>query len=161
MSRVPGSRLLLHAKPGSHRDRVRETFRAAGVDPDRIEFVPSRPFAEYLAPYNQIDLALDPFPYGGGTTTLDGLWMGVPIVTLAGKTAVGRGGVSIMTNLGLPEFIATTRAEYVNLAASMAGDIAKLDHLRQSMRSRLRQSPLTDAVRFTLNLEQLYRQMTG
>ena len=71
------------------------------------------PLPEYYAQYEQIDIALDPFPYAGGTTTCDALWMGVPVVTLAGKTAVGRGGLSILSNIGLPELVGHTEDEYV------------------------------------------------
>ena len=103
---VPGSRLLLHAHAGSHRDRVRGFLAEQGISAERLAFVDFLPTAEYFGVYQRIDVALDPFPYGGGTTTCDALWMGVPVVSLAGQTAVGRGGVSILSNLGLPELVA-------------------------------------------------------
>ncbi|CAN5404496.1 tetratricopeptide repeat protein [soil metagenome] len=159
LRRVPQARLALHAKPGSHRARVRETFRKSGVDPDRIEFASSRPFAEYMAAYSHIDLALDPFPYGGGTTTFDGLWMGVPLVTLRGRTAVGRGGVSILSNLGLTDLIADSPAEYVAIAIREASDLARLNERRQTMRPMLQSSILTDAPRWTRELEAIYQQI--
>ena len=96
---VPESRLLLHARAGSHRDRVRAFLAEQGISAERVEFVDFLPTAEYFGVYRQIDVALDPFPYGGGTTTCDALWMGVPVVSLAGQTAVGRGGLSILSNL--------------------------------------------------------------
>jgi len=156
---VPGSRLLLHAKAGSHRDRVRNTFRDAGVDPERVEFVPSRPFADYLSGYGQLDLALDPFPYGGGTTTFDGLWMGVPVVTLRGRTAVGRSGVSILSNLKLKELIAESPEEYVRIAVREAGDLSRLNDRRLGMRQRLRSSICTNGPRWTRQLEAIYQQI--
>ena len=79
------------------------------------------PFHQYLERYHELDLCLDPFPYNGGTTTLDALWMGVPVITLAGRTAVGRGGVSILSNLGLTELIARTPEQYVAIAIALAG----------------------------------------
>jgi predicted O-linked N-acetylglucosamine transferase (SPINDLY family) len=156
---LPNGRFSLHTKPGSHRNRVRETFRTAGVDPSRVEFAPSRSFAEYLAAYSNIDLALDPFPYGGGTTTFDGLWMGVPLVTLRGRTAVGRGGVSILSNLGLTDLIADSPAEYVAIAVREASDLARLNERRLAMRTILRSSILTDAPRWTRQLETIYQQI--
>ena len=102
---VPGSRLLLHAHAGSHRDRVRACLAGQGVAAERVEFVDFQPMAEYFDVYRRIDVALDPFPYVGGTTTCDALWMGVPVVSLAGQTAVGRGGLSILSNVGLPELV--------------------------------------------------------
>ena len=158
---VPRSRLLLHAREGSHRNRVRDTFSAARVAGDRIDFVATQPFADYLATYHRIDLALDPFPYGGGTTTLDGLWMGVPVVTLKGETAVGRGGVSILSNLQLHDQIAASTDNYMRVAIDMARNVERLNALRLSLRDRLRQSPLTNAPRFTRQLEKLYMQMVA
>ena len=117
---VPGSRLLLHAHAGSHRDRVRAFLAEQGISAERVAFVDFLPTAEYFGVYQQIDVALDPFPYGGGTTTCDALWMGVPVVSLAGQTAVGRGGLSILSNLGLPELVAHDSEQYVRIAAELA-----------------------------------------
>jgi len=159
LHQVPRSRLIIHAYPGSHRDALAEQFAGNGVSPDRIEFVGRQSAAEYLNNYHRIDIALDPFPWGGGITSLDGLWMGVPMVTLAGNTAVGRGGKSILTNLGLPQLIAQTPGEYLRIAADLAGDLPRLGELRRTMRSRMRASPLMNAPRFVHNLEAAYRQM--
>jgi protein O-GlcNAc transferase len=156
---VPGSRLLIHAQEGTHRDRVRIFFSHAGVDPDRVQFVKGMPLLDYLHLHNLIDIALDPFPYAGGTTTLDALWMGVPVVTLAGRTAVGRGGVSILSNVGLPELIARTPDEYVDIAALLAADQARLVALRGGLRPCLRASPVMNAAGFARDLEAAYREM--
>ena len=114
---------------------------------------------EHMARYNNIDIALDPFPYNGTTTTLDALWMGVPVITLAGASHVGRVGVSQMSNLGLQELIAKNQNDYVNIAVELAGNIEKLSALRAGMRERMLASPLMNVQRFTRNLEQGYEQM--
>ena len=100
MAGAPQARLILLAPPGAHRDRV---IKQLGVDARRISFVAYQPRPQYLATYQQIDLCLDTFPYNGHTTSLDSLWMGVPMVTLAGQTIVGRAGESYLYHLGLME----------------------------------------------------------
>jgi predicted O-linked N-acetylglucosamine transferase (SPINDLY family) len=156
---IPGARLLLHAHNGSHRDRVRDIFRLEGVSPERVAFVSLLPTADYFRTYERIDVALDPFPYGGGTTTCDALWMGVPVVSLAGQTAVGRGGVSILSNVGLPELVAQTPEQYVRIAVELAQDLSRLSELRATLRDRMQASPLMNAPRFTRNVEAAYREM--
>jgi predicted O-linked N-acetylglucosamine transferase (SPINDLY family) len=126
---------------------------------DRGAFVETTSFENYLAHYGQIDIALDPFPYCGGTTTCDALYMGVPVITLAGKTAVGRGGVSILNQVGLQELIATSPEQYAQIAASLAGDTAKLAKLRRELRGRMTSSPLCDAAAFTRDFEAKLRWM--
>src|SRR5262249_8496455 len=84
VAQVPGSRIIIHCKSGTHRQRIREVFADQQVDPGRLELTASLPLRDYLALYNRIDVILDPFPYHGGTTSCDGLWMGVPMVSLAG-----------------------------------------------------------------------------
>jgi predicted O-linked N-acetylglucosamine transferase (SPINDLY family) len=109
--------------------------------------------------YNSIDIGLDPFPYNGTTTTCDALWMGVPVITLAGVSHVGRVGVSQMSNLGLQELIAKDTNDYVEKAAELANDVPRLTALRGGLRERVRTSPLMDAPRFTKNLEAAYHNM--
>jgi predicted O-linked N-acetylglucosamine transferase (SPINDLY family) len=104
-----------------------------------------------------VDLCLDPFPYNGVTTTCDALWMGVPVLTLAGRTCVQRQGCSILRNVGLDELVAETSAAYEQLAVRLAGDLPRLAGLRAGLRQRLERSPLMDAVRFTRHLEDAYR----
>jgi predicted O-linked N-acetylglucosamine transferase (SPINDLY family) len=159
MQRVPGSRLVIHARPGSHRDRVRDFFTRQNIAPDRLTFADKLPLREYLRIYDEIDVALDPFPYGGGTTTCDALWMGVPVVSLAGQTAVSRGGLSILSNLGLAELVAADVGRYVEIASGLACDLSRLAHLRGTLRNRMLRSPLMDAPRFARNIETAYRQM--
>jgi predicted O-linked N-acetylglucosamine transferase (SPINDLY family) len=159
LTKVSGSRLLLHAAPGSHRDRVRKFFAEGNVDPERITFAGFSLPAQYFERYHQIDICLDPFPYGGGTTTCDALWMGVPVVSLAGKTAVGRVGLTILSNIGLPELAAQTPEEYGRIAAELADDKSRLASLRAGLRDRMLGSPLMDASRFARNVENAFRAM--
>jgi predicted O-linked N-acetylglucosamine transferase (SPINDLY family) len=156
---MPESRLLLHAHPGSHRDRVREFFAGQGVAPDRVTFVGRVPWEAYFRTYEQVHVALDPFPYGGGTTTCDALWMGVPVVSLAGQTSVGRGGLSILSNVGLPDLVAKDAQQYTRIAIELAGDLPRLRQLRATLRDRLRHSPLMNAPRFARHVEAAYRTM--
>jgi protein O-GlcNAc transferase len=156
---VPDSQLILHAREGGHRERVRRLLAECGVAAERVSFAGFVATEQYFQRYCQVDIALDPFPYAGGTTTLDALWMGVAVVTLRGRTAVGRGGVSILSNLKLPELIATTHEQYVQIAGELAADLPRMAALRQSLRQRMRESPLTDATRFARNVETAYRQM--
>jgi predicted O-linked N-acetylglucosamine transferase (SPINDLY family) len=157
LAQVAGSRLLLHAGEGSHRQRVREFFAAQNVASERIEFLSKVTFGEYLAAHNTIDIALDPFPYTGGTTTCDALWMGCPVVTLAGRSAVQRGGVSLLSNAILSELIASSEAEYVERAVQLAKELPTLAKLRLTMRDRLISSPLLDAPTFARDFEAAFR----
>jgi predicted O-linked N-acetylglucosamine transferase (SPINDLY family) len=156
---VPQSRLIIHSAPGIHVNAVRERFVAKGISPDRLEFVGKQPWAQYVATYSRIDIALDPFPWSGGVTTCDALWMGVPVVSLVGRTSVGRGGKSILTNIGMSELIAQTPEQYVHIAAALAGNLPRLAELRGILRQRMQASPLLDAPRFARNMEAAYRQM--
>ena len=159
MQSVPNSRLIIYAISGSHRDRTRDFFNTLAIDPSRIEFVDSQPMREYLQTYNRIDISLDPFPYVGGTTTCDSLWMGVPVVTFSGRTAISRGGVSILSNIGLPEFIARTPDQYIQIAVDLAGNPSRRAELRRTMRDRMQSSRLMNASAFVADLENAYRQM--
>jgi predicted O-linked N-acetylglucosamine transferase (SPINDLY family) len=156
---LPGSRLILHARPGTHRERVLRFLAEEGVDSGRVEFAGLTRTPQYFERYSQIDIGLDPFPYAGGTTTCDALWMGVPVVSLAGKTAVGRGGLSILSNIGLPELVAQTPVEYIGICKDLAADWPRLGSLRAGLRQRLLGSPLMNAARFVRNVEAAYRMM--
>jgi len=104
-------------------------------------------------------MVLDTFPYNGHTTSLDSLWMGVPVVTLVGQTVVGRAGLSQLMNLGLPELIAETPQQFVDVAVRLAGDLPRLAELRATLRGRMEGSPLMDAPRFAKNVEAVYRDV--
>ena len=159
LAAVPDSRLLLLAPQGEARRHIVSQFERAKIAPTRLEFIDRRPRAEYLKLYHRIDLGLDTLPYNGHTTTFDALWMGVPIVTLSGRTAVGRAGKSLLSNVGLPELAAQTEQEYVDIAVKWAGDWPGLAKLRGTLRERMEHSPLMDAKRFVRNVETVYRNV--
>ncbi len=156
---LPAATLLLLAPAGRHRQRLLQRLLAHGIEPGRVEFVGFRPRAEYLQTYRRIDVGLDTFPYNGHTTSLDALWMGVPVVTLVGQTCVGRAGLSQLAQLGLEGLAAATQAEFVAAASALAGDLPRLAGLRQSLRSRLQGSALMDGARFARQIEAAYREI--
>lgn len=159
MASVPNSRIVIHSPPGSHRDRVVKILNDATVKAEQVRFVDFLPTDKYLAEYAQIDIALDPFPFGGGTTTFDALWMGVPVVTLAGKIPVGRGGATILTHLKRPGWVATDEQTYVQIARDLAADFTALAHLRSGLRPQLASSPLIDAKKFARDMETVLRRI--
>ncbi len=159
LAAVPNSRLLLMAPQGSARARVCSVFEEGGVNIDRVELVDRCGRLDYLRRYREIDICLDTFPSNGHTTSLDALWMGVPTVTLAGDTVVGRAGVCQALNLGLPELIAHTQEEYVQIASSLAANVEHLNELRRTLRERMKRSPLMDGPRFAHNVESVYRDV--
>ena len=132
---------------------------AQGVAAGRIAFVGKMPLPGYFEKFQQIDIALDPFPYPGGTTSCDGLWMGVPVVTFSRDTAVSSNGVSILSNIGLPELIARSIDQYVEIATDLARDPQRLGELRSSLRARMLASPLMDAPCFVRDVEAAYRKI--
>jgi predicted O-linked N-acetylglucosamine transferase (SPINDLY family) len=156
---IPDSRLLLLCPEGSHRQRTRDFFQARGIDPGRIRFSPFLAHREYFELYHQIDLCLDTLPYNGHSTSLDALWMGVPVVTLVGKTVVGRAGLSQLMNLKLPELITYTPEQFVATATDLARDLPRLQALRGGLRERMERSPLMDAGGFTCGIEAAFREM--
>jgi protein O-GlcNAc transferase len=154
LAAVPGSKMGLLAQPGSCRDRVR-----AALGADRVMFVPFQSRPDYLNMYRGIDLALDTFPYNGHTTSLDGLWMGVPTVTFVGRTVVGRAGWSQLSNLGLTELAAADVDGFIDTAVRLAADLPRLTTIRTGLRERMRRSPLTDTAGFARGVESAYRDM--
>lgn len=154
---VDGSRLLLLAAEGPHRQRSLDLLEKAGVGPERVVFAGKQPRPRYLELYHQIDIGLDTFPYNGQTTTLDAFWLGVPVITIVGRTAVARSGASLLRNVGLPELVADAPDQFVRIAVELASDLPRLGHLRATLRERLRNSPLMDAPRFARSVEAAYR----
>lgn len=160
--RVPDSRLILVAKGG--RDSamigyVEEQFERHGVSPERLDVRGYSPQTEYLASHNEADLCLDPFPFNGGTTAYDAVWMGVPFVTLPGDMLVSRMGKAILDNVGLSELVAADADTYVDLAVALAQDRERLKTLRMGLREKMRSSPLMDAPRMARSLEGAFRGM--
>jgi predicted O-linked N-acetylglucosamine transferase (SPINDLY family) len=129
----------------------------AGTDPERISIVaPTPSHQEHMKAYAEVDIALDTYPYHGTTTTLDALWMGVPVITLVGDRHVSRVGFSILGGLGLTELVAHSPQDYVAAAVRLAADPARLQQFRRTIRPKLAASPLTDSKRFCGQLEELY-----
>jgi protein O-GlcNAc transferase len=162
LRRLPSARLVLKFKGWNDTSltlRYTEMFAGHRVEPGRVEFFGHSPHAELLAEYGRIDLALDPFPYSGGLTTCEALWMGVPVVTLPGETFAGRHSLSHLSNVGLTETIARDLADYEELAVSWSCDTQRLAALRASLRERMLVSPLCDGKRFADNLAMLLRAM--
>jgi predicted O-linked N-acetylglucosamine transferase (SPINDLY family) len=160
LARVAGSRLLLIANGlASVPDQYEARFVHHGIARERFRVLGSKPFREYLDLHGEADVMLDTFPYTGGTTTCHALWMGVPVVTLVGDTATSRGGASLLHAVGLAELVAQSPAQYVDMAAGLASDPARLAALRAGLRERMLGSALMDAQRFTRNLESAYRAM--
>jgi len=156
---VTDSRLVLLAGAGSHRRRTLETLAGQGIEGDRVEFVEFRPRREYLESYHRLDIVLDTAPYNGHATSLDALWMGVPVVSLAGNAAVSRAGLSQLSNLGLPELAARSEEHYVRIAVDLARDVSRLAALRSTLRHRMQNSVLMDASHFARQVERAYREM--
>ncbi|MCE9620017.1 MAG: tetratricopeptide repeat protein [Planctomycetes bacterium] len=163
LGQVAGSRLILKYQgldSAYMTELLRGQFAAHSVSPERLDILgKDLGQFEHMQRYNAVDIGLDPFPYNGTTTTLDALWMGVPVVVLAGCNHAGRVGVSQMGNLGLQELVAKDGDDYVGLAVALANDAPRLAALRSGMRDRMIASPLMDVPRFTRHLEEAFRSM--
>lgn len=147
MQRVPNSRLVLKAadlEESSQRDRVTALFARNGIESSRLIFHGLTSWFDHLDRYKEIDFALDPFPMGGGVTTLDALWMGIPVLCLRGNTLGQRITSAIMTAIGLPEWVTQSSTDYVEQAVRLANDPTTLTHLRRSLRMRMAVSPLAN-----------------
>ena len=161
MERVPGSRLLLEIAgldSAKYRADVEARLANAGMSLDRVMLELRKPENQFKL-YNKIDIALDPFPCNGGTTSMDTLWMGVPFVTLEGRHFVSRMGVTILNNAGMPELIARDINEYVEKAVALAMDIPRLSALRDGLQARVKKSPLMNQQNFAASVDDAYRQM--
>lgn len=162
LAAVPQSSLFIKASPladAAIRTRWESAFARHGIGAERLRLSGRLGFTDHLAAYNAVDLALDPFPYNGTATSLEGLWMGVPFVTLAGTTHVARVGASLLKALDLGELIAEDEASYLAIAAGLAERPDVLATLRSGMRERLRASPIGNAQAFTRAMEAAYRDM--
>ncbi|MCG8373750.1 MAG: tetratricopeptide repeat protein [Balneolales bacterium] len=153
---LPGSRLMLkssHLNDEHTIERFKTQFLAHGVSERALIFEGSSEIYEYLQCYSKIDIGLDPFPHNGGTTSHDMLWMGVPMITMEGDRYVSRFGVSILNNLGYPEWIALNEDEYIQKAMDLASDVRLLNNIRSGLRQEMEISPLCDGIEFTSNFE--------
>lgn len=161
LKETPGARLLLKSYPDDViGQRFRTLFETEGVDPERVEFLHMTDSRfEHLRLYNRMDIALDPYPYNGTTTTCEALWMGVPVVTLCGDRHVARVGASLLTRMGLEDWITHDEETYIAEAVRRAGDPAGLAELRGTLRERMRRSPLCDAEGFARDIEAAFHEM--
>jgi protein O-GlcNAc transferase len=160
LERLPQSRLVLVGVPsGSTRARVLEPFRRRGVAAERLTFHGRVSYDEYLALHRTVDITFDTFPYNGGATTCDALWMGVPVLTLAGDAVIARSGASLLSDLGLSDWIADSPADYVERALRLAGDRDALAALQDGLHDRMVASALCDAPRFMRGFEGVLRTM--
>jgi predicted O-linked N-acetylglucosamine transferase (SPINDLY family) len=160
LNRLPRARLVLKylgMDDPSVVGRLADLFAGQGIDKARLEFLGYSPHGEALAQYQRIDVALDTFPYNGGLTTCEAIWMGVPVVTCPGETFASRHSLSHLSNVGLTETIAGDLEEYVELAATLAGDLRRLAALRAGLRDRMASSPLCDGKRFAENFAEVLR----
>lgn len=163
LRQTPDSRLVIKSgalrDPNLHRYFARR-FRAHGIAEDRLDLRGPSPHPQMLAEYGDIDIALDPFPFNGGMTTIEALWMGVPVVSVAGQGVVSRQTHSALANIGLDgELVFPDLAAYIAGAVSLANDLPRLEELRQSLRDKMAASPICQPAQFTRDLEDLYRQM--
>jgi protein O-GlcNAc transferase len=161
---VPDAKLLLkyfnHYSETSMQKRWIARFADHGIGAERLMLkAKNESRTQHLSLYNQIDIALDPFPFNGATTTFEALCMGVPVIALSGHHFVDRVAASMVTHAGFPELVAKDRPNYVSLAAELAGDLDRLSALRSAIRYRLHASPLCDGVTYARSVEAAYRDM--
>ncbi len=162
LANLPDARLEVQTRgleDTATRDRYRNLFESNGIAQDRVGLEGGVPHNVLLSCYGAIDIALDPFPYSGGLTTLEALWMGVPVITLTGHTFAGRHSTSHLSNVGLQEFVTKNAEQYVAVATALTRDSNRLQGIRSTLRSRMAASPLCDTKGYTRDLEAAYRRM--
>ena len=156
LKRVPNSRLVMSTSQldnESIKNHIQNTFESLGIEKGRLDILPPRPRNEFMQQYNFVDISLDSFPYQGVTTTVESLWMGVPVVMYAGDSFISRQSVNVHSLLGLDEWICSTREQYIGCAVSNARDTNKLESLRHTLRDRITESPIVDTARFATDFE--------
>ena len=157
---VPTARLLMLTVPeGTAREQLIEKFAGLGISASRLELHGKFPYREFHQMFGRVDIALDPFPVTGGTTTCETLWMGVPVIVLAGQRFISRVGYSFLSAAGLHDFAAHSPEDYIAVATRLADNIPLLAKIHDGLRARVAASPLTDAAAFTRNLENAYREI--
>lgn len=162
LHQCPKSRLLIKARQldeAGARERIAQRFAAEGIPAERLLLEGASPKQQYLETHHRVDIVLDPFPYTGGTTTVEALWMGVPVITLAGSTMLSRQGLSLLQNAGLADWVANDREDYVRKALAFANNTQALDELRQRLRGQVLSSPLFDAPGFATHFSSALRGM--
>jgi len=160
---IPGSKLILKSSQFADKDtkgRCIKSFKKLGVSKERLNLVPILPNpADHLSYYGEVDIALDPFPYNGTTTTFEALWMGVPTITLSGNTHVSRVGESILNRIGLESFVSHSTEEYIKLAKEKAASLEELKHHRKTLRERMLKSDICNQQEFAEQIEASYQYM--
>jgi predicted O-linked N-acetylglucosamine transferase (SPINDLY family) len=166
LKQVENSLLLIHfgsadlnSKTSASRLRLMAALESRGIDPARASFRGQAPFNAHMRQISTVDIALDSFPYTGQTTTCECLWMGVPVVTLAGNTHVSRVGAGLLMRAGLGDFVASDVAEYIRIAVRTASDLPALAALRKGLRRRVKASTLVDGARLAREVEAAYMWM--
>jgi protein O-GlcNAc transferase len=160
LAAVPGSILRMHGVPrGRTLDLLLDEFQSCGVGAERVEFMGVMDHARFQSAYGDVDIALDPFPYSGGATTCECLWMGVPVIAMGGSGGFSRNSAAILESVGLPELVARSQNEYKDIAIRLSGDRRKLAEYRGSIRQQMKSSPLLDARRFVEALETAYETL--
>jgi len=161
LNRLPEAKLILrycYYKSSYYKETIIKLFTDRGIDKERID-IGYEQIVDALKFYNNIDIALDPFPYNGGTISLELLYMSTPLITLAGSTYISRVGVSLLTNLGLEKYIANTKEEYIQKTIDLARNQSELKLLHQTIRLKMMNSELFDSKKFTINIENGYKHM--
>ncbi len=162
LAAVPGSRLLLKEQklddPGI-RARLLARLQNHGIATDRVLVLGTSTHAEHLGTYHQVDLALDPYPHGGGVSSMEALWMGVPVVTLSGSTIASRLSASILAAMGMLDWIARDDEQYVQKATEWSGDLPRLARMREELRPRMASSIVGDVRAYTRSVEAVYRAL--
>ena len=166
LNRVKDSRLLICVPEGEIRQQMAQFFNERGIDPARIDAFAKVDHPTFWKLHGEVDIALDPFPFGGGTTTCETLWLGVPLITCTGKAGgdfaprfASRMGYAFLNNIGHPELAADSIADYIDKAVALANDRERLTTLRQILRNQMASAPLTDEKRFVQEMETAYRSM--
>ncbi len=162
LNAVPSSRILVknrRFRDPAQRSRILDLFAVDGIAPERVEFLPATTRVDHFLAYHRVDLALDTFPHGGGMTTLDALWMGVPVVTSLGRTISSRLAAASMTAAGLTDFVASDLNDYVHLAVAKASNQPALAGLRAALRERMDGCAFGDPVCYARAVEARYRQI--
>lgn len=165
LQKIENARLLLEVADAVDTENLAKQPLAirlieCGIPIDRVIFSERRKNPQYSL-YHKIDIALDPFPCNGGTTTCDALWMSIPVVSLQGNRFMSRMGATLLTNIGHPEWLANSEDEYIDIAVNLASDVEKLNQIRKSLRGEVEESPIMNEVAFARNVERIYRAVWG
>jgi protein O-GlcNAc transferase len=162
MNKIEGSCLIIKYKgidSAANIKRLRTKFEAQGIDKSRLTLEGKSSHVDLLARYNDVDITLDTFPYSGGLTTFESLWMGVPVISVPGKTFASRHSLSHLSTIGLPELVAKDKDDYVRLTVELAKDAERMVELRVGLRSRMANSPICDGDKFSRNFTTLMKKI--